>query len=88
MLTAKGSVPVGGRASFVLPVGPHTNGGTVAVTEGAAGAVVFEGGKFVPGAAAGIAAASMNEEDRHLYIETGSGAYDFSVLAQASSQLA
>ena len=48
--------------------------------------VLFEGGTFVVGSATGIAAARMNQEDRHVYIETGSGTYNFSVLAQGMTE--
>ena len=86
VLTTTGSVPAGGRATFALPIGAHASSESVSVIEGSNATVVFEGGTFVVGAATGIAAARMNQEDRHVYIETGSGTYNFSVLAQGMTE--
>lgn len=80
LLTTKGTVPVGGRATFVLPIGPRANTSSVAVTEGPSDTTVFTHGRFIAGAASGIANASIDNGDGHVHIETGSGTYFFSVL--------
>lgn len=87
VLSVKGTVPVSGRASFVLPIGTATSraAGDIAVTEGSTNSTfVFEGGNFVAGAALGVTAAAMDSDGAHTRVQTGSGSYEFSVVVARS----
>ena len=71
------SVPVGATAQLYLP---STFGETV--TE--SGTVVFRGGAFVPGAAAGVVDGHASATESAYVIELSSGNYTFAVHAHAS----
>jgi alpha-L-rhamnosidase len=81
VLTVKGSIPVGGRALFVLPIGAATADAVAVLSDNSS--VVFQGGKYVAGVA-GVGGAAISADGAHVDVITSSGNYEFTVLNQGA----